>query len=167
MSQIQNGGSFRGKKAADLRIVSSDPVVQPSSPEKKSPPRLIFVGENPIQLKKVKKFAKNSGFDFHHYSESEWATLEEIDQYIQDEELSKQTVHLPAGRNTVASLDEMEAETIKKVLRSTNGNVVKTCRVLKIARATLYRKMERYGLSLKREREEQLKKYESTVKNAS
>ena len=167
MSQFQSGGSPRGKKTADLRLVPSDTASQPPSVEKKSAPRLIFVGEDRVQLKKAKKFAKNAGFDFYHYSESEWATLEEIDQYIQDEELSKQTIHLPAGRQTVASLDEIEAETIKKALQNTNGNVLKTCRVLKIARATLYRKMERHGLSLKREREQQLKKYEETVKNAS
>ena len=171
MSQFQNGGADKDKKTNVLGVVpaSAPPFDSPESPsDRKSPvPRLIFVGENPLHLKKVEKFAKSSGFDFHHYSEAEWATLEEIDQYIQDEELSKKTVHLPAGKKTVASMDEIEAETIRKVLQKTNGNVLKASQALKIARATLYRKMERYGLNLKREREQQMKKYKEAVKSAA
>ena len=130
-------------------------------------PRLIFVGENKFYIKKAEKFAKNNGFHFHSYSEEEWATLEEIDQYIQEEELSKQIVTLPTGRATVSSLDETEAEAIKRVIGSVNGNVKKAARLLKIARATLYRKIHRYGLNVKAQRKKYLKEKEKTFKRAA
>ena len=137
------------------------------SQNKNSLPKLIFVGENKLQIKRAEQFAKNSCFEFHTYSDEEWATLEEIDQYIQEEEISKQIIKLPVGKRTISSLDELEAETIKRVVQSTNGNIMKAARTLKIARATLYRKMERYGLKSKKQREEQMKKQKKIFKSAA
>ena len=137
-----------------------------SKPINTGKPRLIFVGENNFQIKKVEKFAKDNSFNFHSYSEENWVTLEEIDQYIQEEELSKQIISLPVGKGNISSLDEMEAETIKRVLKNVNGNMMKAARTLKIARATLYRKIEKYGVNLKKQREEEMKKQEKTFKKA-
>lgn len=128
--------------------------------------KLIFVGENNTQFKKVKKFAEDNNLKCLSYSEVEWATLEEIEQYIQDEELSKQVVDLPIGHRAVSSLDKVEAETIKTVIKNSGGNMIKAAQALKIARATLYRKMEKYGLNLKRQREEQFKQMKKIKKTA-
>ena len=128
--------------------------------------KLIFVGENKAQFKKVKKFAEDNNLKCLSYSEVEWATLEEIEQYIQDEEISKQVVDLPIGYRAVSSLDKVEAETIKTVIKNSDGNMIKAARALKIARATLYRKMEKYGLNLKRQREEQFKQMKKVKKTA-
>lgn len=131
-------------------------------------PKLIFVGGNKLHLKRVEKFAKDNHFKFSSYSDGEWATLEEIDQYIQEEELSKQVINLPVGKKAVSSLDEMEAETIKQVIKNFDGNMIKAARTLKIARATLYRKIERYGWNLKKRREEQLfNKQNKTIKKTA
>ncbi len=130
-------------------------------------PRLILVGDNKEQRKKAEKFAKDNLFEFHSYSEEEWATLEEIDQYIQEEELSKQIISLPTGARATASLDKVEEETIRRVVQNTNGNMMKASRALKIARATLYRKMEKYGLNLKKQREKLIKQQEKTFKKAA
>lgn len=130
-------------------------------------PKLIFVGENKLQLKRVEKLAKENNFEFLSYSDGEWATLEEIDQYIQEEELSKQVVNLPVGKKAVSSLDELEAETIKQVIKNLDGNMIKAARTLKIARATLYRKIERYGWNLKKQREEQFGKQEKSLKKSA
>ena len=123
----------------------------------KSQPKLIFVGnkEGP-EMKKARQLSVQYKMAFQAYSEEEWATLEEIEQYIQDEELSKQIIHLPSGLRTVSSLDAVEAETIKKALRKMNGNMQKVARTLQISRATLYRKIEKYSLSLKGKREREL-----------
>lgn len=129
--------------------------------------KLIFVGANKFQIKKVEKFARESRLEFMTYSEGEWATLEEIDQYIQEEELSKQIINLPVGKRTAFSLDDLEAETIKRVIKNVNGNMMKAARTLKIARATLYRKMERYGLNLKEKREKQMKQQNKSLKRAA
>ena len=143
------------------KTYKSDPTDQ------KETPKIIFVGENKFQLKRIQKFAKDSKLEFHSYSNGEWATLEEIDQYIQEEDLSKQILSLPSGANTVSSLDEMEAETIKKVIKKFDGNIVKAAQTLKIARATLYRKMEKHGLNLKKKREEHFKQQEKILKNVA
>ena len=152
MSKAQNNKVLNIKKA------------EKGSSKKNSRPKLIFVGENKLQIKKVEKFAQINQYDFLNYSEGEWVTLEEIDQYIQEEELSKQIINLPVGKRTVFSLDDLEAETIKKVIKNVNGNMMKAARTLKIARATLYRKMERYGLNLKEQREKQMKKQKEILK---
>ena len=130
-------------------------------------PKLVFVGKNASQIQKAEKFAKNNQFEFLSYSEEEWATLEEIDQYIQEEELSKQVITLPIGQNKDSSLDAIEAETIQKVIKQVNGNMKKAAQVLKIARATLYRKMKRHSLDLKREREKQYKNSDRKIKRVA
>jgi len=48
--------------------------------------------------------------------------------------------------NGELSLDDVEKNHIEKVLKNHNWNVMKTCDVLKVSKATLYRKMELYGL---------------------
>ncbi|MFA5011089.1 MAG: sigma-54 dependent transcriptional regulator [Ignavibacteria bacterium] len=44
------------------------------------------------------------------------------------------------------SLEELEKEYIKRILTRTDWNVNRTCEVLKISKATIYRKIEQYGL---------------------
>ena len=129
--------------------------------------KLIFVGNDKFQIKKLAKIAKDNSLEFLTYSEGEWATLEEIDQYIQEEELSKQVVSLPVGQNLSSSLDAIEEAAIKKVIHSVNGNMIQAARTLKIARATLYRKIERYGLNLKKQREKQYKTQKQNSKRAA
>ena len=133
----------------------------------KQKPRLVFIGKDELLLKKAQKFSRDNKMLFQQYSEEEWATLEEIDQYIQEEELSKQVVNLPIGKVNISSLSEMEADTIKKALKHVNGNMTEAARSLKIARATLYRKIEMYGLSLKKQREKEFKNQNKTAKKAA
>jgi len=133
-------------------------IISLKNRKKEAKTQIIFVGNNKFQLKKVKEFTKKNNLKLQLYSEKEWATLEEIDQYIQEEEISKQVVTLPLGRKPICSLDEVELATIKKVLDNVNGNMMKASRILKIARATLYRKMEKYGLDLKEKQKKTYKK---------
>ena len=44
-------------------------------------------------------------------------------------------------------LNFQEKEYLKKILHFTHGNKAKAARILEIDRATLWRKMEKYGLS--------------------
>ena len=119
---------------------------------------LISVGAGRQTNRLISKFANSNHLDFMTYTESEWATLEEIDQYIQEEELSKQIINLPVGANKDFSLEKIQEETIKKVTQIKDININKAAKRLKIGRATLYRKLEKYGLNIKKEREKQLKK---------
>ena len=119
---------------------------------------LILVETTPMKRHLVAQFAKENSLNFITYTEKEWATLEEIDQYIQEEDLSKQILNLPIGANKDFSLDKLQEETIKKMTQIKNLNINETAKRLKIGRATLYRRLEKYGLNLKTEREKQTKK---------
>ena len=121
--------------------------------------RLIFVGPGSSQKTAlIEQFAKKNGLDFSIYSDSEWATMEEIDQYIQEEDLSKQVSNLPMGKNQDFSLDHITRQHIKKILQLKKLNINAVARTLKIGRATLYRKLEKSGLNIKEERKEFLNK---------
>ena len=119
--------------------------------------KIILITNNKSISAKVKGIAQQNKYDFATYTEDEWATFEDLEQYIQDEEVSKKIIPLPTGYRPVFSLEELEAETIRKVISSFNGNAVKAARALRIGRATLYRKIDKYGLNLKQVRKHQSK----------
>lgn len=129
--------------------------------------KLIIVSENKFLIKKARQFAEKKRLKLLVFSEEEWVTIEEIDQYIEEEELSKQVVNLPTGYQTISALDMLEAETIKKAIKESNGNMMEAARTLKIARATLYRKIERYGLKLKKQREKQMARQRINLKRVA
>ena len=123
------------------------------------PARLIFVGPSASdQTEVIEKFAKKNNLNFSIFTEGEWATMEEIDQYIQEEELSKQISNLPIGKNQDFSLDSITKQHIKKILQLKRLNINAVARTLKIGRATLYRKLEKNGLNIKQERQNFLSK---------
>jgi len=57
-----------------------------------------------------------------------------------------QTSPAPVRRSGVASLDDMERETILQALTQTHGNKKKAAELLGIQRPTLYNKMKRYAI---------------------
>jgi DNA-binding NtrC family response regulator len=59
-----------------------------------------------------------------------------------------QTTPAPARRSGVASLDDMERETILQALTQTHGNKKKAAELLGIQRPTLYNKMKRYAIEI-------------------
>jgi DNA-binding NtrC family response regulator len=59
-----------------------------------------------------------------------------------------QTTPAPARRSGVASLDDMERETILQALAQTHGNKKKAAQLLGIQRPTLYNKMKRYAIEI-------------------
>jgi DNA-binding NtrC family response regulator len=54
----------------------------------------------------------------------------------------------PNGNDTqsVGSLEDVERSHIKKILRTTGGNIAKAASILKISRLTLYKKIDKYRL---------------------
>ena len=59
-----------------------------------------------------------------------------------------QTIPAPVRRSGVASLDDMERETILQALTQTHGNKKKAAELLGIQRPTLYNKMKRYAIEI-------------------
>jgi transcriptional regulator of acetoin/glycerol metabolism len=65
---------------------------------------------------------------------------------------SGDSVHRPPAENSALSttaLAEMERMTILKVFEQANGDKALAGRMLGISRATLYRKLKRYNISLR------------------
>ncbi|PYK60891.1 MAG: hypothetical protein DME43_03955 [Verrucomicrobia bacterium] len=59
-----------------------------------------------------------------------------------------QTTPIPARRSGVASLNDIERETILQALAQTHGNKKKAAELLGIQRPTLYNKMKRYAIEI-------------------
>jgi DNA-binding NtrC family response regulator len=59
-----------------------------------------------------------------------------------------QTSSAPVRRSGVASLDDMERETILQALTQTHGNKKKAAELLGIQRPTLYNKLKRYAIEI-------------------
>jgi DNA-binding NtrC family response regulator len=59
-----------------------------------------------------------------------------------------QTIPAPVRRSGVASLDDMERETILQALTQTHGNKKKAAELLGIQRPTLYNKLKRYAIEI-------------------
>lgn len=75
-----------------------------------------------------------------------------INDFPQDESINKiksqQSEKIKENRKDSMSLSDMEKEMILSVLKEYEGNIALTAKKLKIGRSTLYRKMEKYGITL-------------------
>jgi DNA-binding NtrC family response regulator len=59
-----------------------------------------------------------------------------------------QTTSVPSRRSGVASLNDIERETILQALAQTHGNKKRAAELLGIQRPTLYNKMKRYAIEI-------------------
>ncbi|HEX3983562.1 MAG TPA: sigma-54-dependent Fis family transcriptional regulator [Acidisoma sp.] len=79
-------------------------------------------------------------------SDSETVTEAEAAALL--EEAPARTEPLTQFERSSASLEDAERAAITQAMRHCRGNLAESARQLRISRSTLYRKMERYGLSL-------------------
>lgn len=112
--------------------------------------KLIVIGDDESLLKKAKTFALTNNLILKHYTEEDWATLEEIDQYIQEEDISKQVINLPFGASPIALSSQLEERRIKQSLKRNKQSLTKLAKKMKITRAILYKKLELYSLKNKK-----------------
>ena len=81
-----------------------------------------------------------------------WRLVETVEGEVQPRHLSKKITssHRPSPTGKAGSLEQMEKEilggAIAEALEKTHGNRAQAARLLGIGRATLYRRLERYGL---------------------
>lgn len=125
--------------------------------------KIIFISNNKLEAKKMKEIAMEKKFDYSTHTEDDWATFEDIEHYLNGDD-PRTIISLPVGIRPVVSLEEMESLTIKKIITSANGNVAKAAEALNIGRATLYRKLDKYGLSLEMIRQQNALKKDSLAK---
>ncbi|MCY4512905.1 MAG: hypothetical protein OXB86_04380 [Bdellovibrionales bacterium] len=113
------------------------------------PVKMILITDNPAHILKGKAIAKKNRYEFQSYSPKKWEMMEELESQVdEDREITSKIIPLPTGHTPLSSLKKMESDAIEKVLISCNGNASKASRILKVGRATLYRKMERLGLDI-------------------
>ena len=117
------------------------------------PVKMILITDNPAHILKGKAIAKKHRYIFQSYSPKKWEMMEELENQVDED------------REITA---KMESDAIEKVLVSCNGNASKAARILKVGRATLYRKMERLGLDIDGYRvlEEAHRKQKKTLQKA-
>ena len=106
--------------------------------------KLVVIGSNPQVLKEIQDWAEKKQYKMEIYSDKEWNKVEKkiipIRPYL-----------LPAGVNPssrAVSLSDIESQAISAVLESTNGNISKVSQILKVGRATLYRKIKEHDINL-------------------
>ena len=113
------------------------------------PVKMILITDSSAHILKGKAIAKKNGYSFKSYSTKKWEMIEELESQVdEDREITAKIIPLPTGHTPLSSLKKMESDTIEKVLISCNGNASKASRILKVGRATLYRKMDRLGLDI-------------------
>ena len=113
------------------------------------PVKMILITDNPAHIFKGKAIARENGYLFQSYSVKKWKMVKKLEREVdEDTEITAKIIPLPTGHTPLSSLRKMESDAIEKALASCNGNASKASRILKVGRATLYRKMERLGLDI-------------------
>ena len=118
--------------------------------------KIIFVSNSLADIQKVKEFAKNGKYSMEHYSKEEWKnknTRKKVlsnNQNNNTENSNLSILQLPSssGHPLLKTMDEIKVEAIKKALLQSRGNASKAAEILKIGRATLYRKIKELGVNL-------------------
>ena len=117
--------------------------------------KLIFISNDLEQVKKVTKFAKSQHYTLIHYSEKEWNSKQANDQNKNPPPLLPRSqfsvLELPTNSDNllrVQTMQELKIEAIKVALLKARGNVSNTANLLKIGRATLYRKIKELEIDL-------------------
>ena len=115
--------------------------------------KIIFISNSLVDIQKVKEFAKNSKYSMEHYSKDEWKNKNYKKAFSKNynniDHSNLSIVQLPSASNPLLqTMDEIKVEAIKKALLQSRGNASKAAEILKIGRATLYRKIKELGVNL-------------------
>lgn len=110
---------------------------------------IILVSDHNAEIQAVGAFCKKNNYTFSVYTVEEWNSRADEAFLHHNEENSLQVLRLPSGHRPIFSLEEIESYIIEKVLSLCGGNTSKAARLLRIGRATLYRKIEKLGIELK------------------
>ena len=112
------------------------------------PSQIILISDKVSEVEKAEDFSRKNKWLFAVYTPEEWNSRSDEAFLFHNEEFSQKALPLPSGYRPIFSLDEIEAYIIEKVLGICNGNTSKAARLLRIGRATLYRKIEKLGIEL-------------------
>ena len=118
--------------------------------------KIIFVSDNHTDRESVETFAKSNKYAVECYSSKDWEKQtwnvpsqpdEDNNEYLKPAD--NMIPFSPVNQSTVFnSMEDIKIEAIKKALIISNGNASKAAGMLKIGRATLYRKIKQLGFDL-------------------
>ena len=116
--------------------------------------KVIFISDSLADIESVTAFVKNNQYEVEYYSHEEWRQHANEDATLSSNESKgehSKTNMIPFSpvKNTAFnSMEDIKINAIKKALIVSHGNASKAAGMLKIGRATLYRKVKQLGLDL-------------------
>lgn len=119
--------------------------------------KIIFVSDSPTDRESVETFAKNNKYAIKCYSNEEWER-QAWNGNVPSQSEGDNSEHLKSGDNMIPftannntvfnTMEDIKIDAIKRALIVSNGNASKAAGMLKIGRATLYRKIKQLGFDL-------------------
>ncbi len=114
--------------------------------------KLIFVSDSLTDLQQVKMFSQHYNYQLEHYSHLDWKNNHRVRRNSQNKKFEKPVssiVHFPLAKNTAFnSMEDIKSQAIQQALFVCRGNASRAAEMLKIGRATLYRKIKQFHLDL-------------------
>ena len=136
--------------------------------------KLIFISDSIADIQQVKQFAKNNEYPMEYYSTREWesnhfikGTSFQIDKKKYKTNFS--IIPMPNSQSSFFnSLEEIQEDAIKQALALAEGNVTKASMILKMGRATFYRKAVQFNININTFRpSSQIKQQQAKIKKAA
>ena len=125
--------------------------------------KLIFISNSLVDIENIKEFAKKNNYLLEHYSKEEWNNNKHSFQKVRvKSKPANETKKYPFSivpslsttDNTPQTMNEIKVEAIRHALLRSRGNASKAAEILKIGRATLYRKIKELELNLESMRQD-------------
>ena len=114
--------------------------------------KIIFISNSLADIERIKNFAKINGYPVEYYAKEEWKSNNKnknTDNKNTDTANHNLSIlSFPSTVHPLQTMDEVKVEAIKKALLRARGNASKAAEILKIGRATLYRKIKELHLNL-------------------
>ena len=117
---------------------------------------MIVVGDDQVQVEKMKAFGQGNGCTVEVYTSAEWsakkgevASLSVGSQPVQEGAKILQFPQpsaLTTDGQKVRTINELESLAIENAIHEYGGNLTEAAKALGIGRATLYRKVKQYNI---------------------
>ena len=122
--------------------------------------KFVAISSDSKVLQDLQEWASKNRHTLELYTEEEWEDIENKIIPLQS--------HLPGGINpaNIKSLKDLESQAVIALLTAMNGNITKVSQMLKVGRATIYRKIRDNDINVERMREQEDQKKKLAKKAA-
>ena len=114
--------------------------------------KFVVISSSSKVLRDVQDWASDKRYSVELYTDEEWKDIEKKIVPLES--------HLPKGINPadIKSLKDLESRVISSLLVYTSGNITKVANILKVGRATVYRKIRENSIGIEDLRDKDGKK---------